>query len=91
VRAGNVHSADLFYNPTKDAFDVMASMGVLAVEMEAAGLYGLAAEYGVRALALLTVSDHVRTGEATSPDERERGFGDMVRLALRALHIDAEA
>lgn len=90
VLVGNVHSADLFYNPTPDQFDVMESMGVLAVEMEAAGLYGIAAEKGARALAILTVSDHVRTHEATSSDERERTFDDMVRVALRALHLDAE-
>lgn len=89
VRVGNVHSADLFYNPTENQFDVMESMHVLAVEMEAAGLYGIAAEKGARALAILTVSDHVRTGAATSSDERERTFDDMIRVALRALHLDA--
>ncbi len=89
VKVGNVHSADLFYNATPNQFDVMESMNVLAVEMEAAGLYGIAAERGARALAILTVSDHVRTGEATSSEERERTFDDMVRIALRALHLDA--
>lgn len=89
VKLGNVHSADLFYNPVATAFDVMEKMGVLAVEMEAAGLYGLAAEFGARALAILTVSDHVRTGASTSSDERERTFGEMVEIALRALQIDA--
>lgn len=89
VKVGNVHSADLFYNPQEDAFDVMERMGVLAVEMEAAGLYGVAAERGARALAILTVSDHVRTGEHTSSEERERTFDDMVRIALRAIHLDA--
>jgi purine-nucleoside phosphorylase len=89
VRVGNVHSADLFYNPTPDAFDVMEAMNVLAVEMEAAGLYGLAAEHGARALAIVTVSDHVRTGASTSSDERERTLDEMVEIALRALQIDA--
>lgn len=89
VRIGNVHSADLFYNPTPDAFDVMEKMGVLAVEMEAAGLYGLAAEFGARALTIVTVSDHVRTGAATSSDERERTFDEMVEIALRGLQLDA--
>jgi purine-nucleoside phosphorylase len=88
TRVGSVHTTDLFYNPVGDAFDIMESMGVLAVEMEAAGLYGLAAERGARALAVLTVSDHVRTGASTAADERERTFDDMVRLALRALQID---
>lgn len=89
TRVGTVHTADLFYNPVGDAFDTMENMGVLAVEMEAAGLYGLAAERGARALAVLTVSDHVRTGASTDPEERERSFDDMIRLALRALQIDS--
>ena len=89
VKVGNVHTADLFYNPISTAFDTMEKMGVLAVEMEAAGLYGLAAEHGARALAVMTVSDHVRTGAATSSEERETTFGEMVQIALRALQIDA--
>jgi purine-nucleoside phosphorylase len=63
-------------------------MGVLAVEMEAAGLYGVAAETGARALAILTVSDHITTGESTSSSERETTFDDMVRIALEGLLID---
>lgn len=89
VKVGNVHSADLFYNPDPTAFDVMESMGVLAVEMEAAGLYGVAAEKGAKALTIATVSDHIRTGESTSSDERQSTFGDMVRIALDALAADA--
>lgn len=89
VRVGNIHSADLFYNPVADAFDVMERMGVLAVEMEAAGIYGAAAEKGARALTILTVSDHVRTGESTTSDERERSFDDMVKIALEGLRLDA--
>ncbi|MDX1690837.1 MAG: purine-nucleoside phosphorylase [Acidimicrobiia bacterium] len=89
VRVGVVHSADLFYNPDDDAFAVMDAMGVLAVEMEAAGLYGVAAEHGARALAILTVSDHVVTHASTSSDERERTFDAMVEIALDALHRDA--
>ncbi len=89
VKTGLVHSADLFYNPDPTGFDVMERMGVLAVEMEAAGLYGAAAEHGARALTVATVSDHIRTGEATSSDERERTFDAMVELTLRALAIDA--
>ena len=88
VKVGNVHSADLFYNPTPDAFDVMESMGVLAVEMEAAGLYGVAAEKSARALTIATVSDHIRTGEATSSDERQTTFDSMVKIALDALDRD---
>lgn len=88
VHVGAVHSADLFYNPTEDAFDVMEAMGVLAVEMEAAGLYGIAAAEGARAVTICTVSDHVRTGEWTTSEEREHGFAEMVRLALDALARD---
>jgi purine-nucleoside phosphorylase len=63
-------------------------MNVLAVEMEAAGLYGAAAEYGARALTIATVSDHIRTGETTTSDERQTTFGQMVELALDALERD---
>ena len=89
VRAGNIHSGDLFYNPDETAVDVMDRMGVLAIEMEAAGLYGIAAQTRARALAICTVSDHIRTGAQTSADERERTFTDMVVIALEALRLDA--
>jgi len=88
VKVGNVHSADLFYNPDGEAFDRMEAMGVLAVEMEAAGLYGVAAEKGGRALTIATVSDHIRTGESTSSDERQQTFDDMVEIALETVKID---
>lgn len=88
VKVGNVHSADLFYNPDPDAFTRMERMGVLAVEMEAAGLYGVAAEHGARALTICTVSDHIKTGEATSSEERQSTFDDMVRIALETVRID---
>jgi purine-nucleoside phosphorylase len=88
VKVGNVHSADLFYNPDPRAFDRMEAMGVLAVEMEAAGLYGVAAEKGGRALTIATVSDHVRTGESTSAEERQQTFDHMVELALETVRID---
>lgn len=88
VKVGNVHSADLFYNPDAAAFDRMENMGVLAVEMEAAGLYGVAAEKGARALAICTVSDHIRTGAAVSSDERQQTFDEMVEIALEAIKID---
>lgn len=88
VKVGNVHSADLFYNPDAKAFDRMEAMGVLAVEMEAAGLYGVAAEKGGRALTIATVSDHVTTGESTTSEEREQTFNEMVEIALEAVLID---
>jgi purine-nucleoside phosphorylase len=89
VRVGNVHSAELFYDPRSTQLDMFRRMGVLAIEMEAAGLYGVAAEFGARALGIMTVSDLVPSGEQTSSDERERTFGDMVTVALEALLLDA--
>ena len=89
VKVGNVHSADTFYNPNPKVFDIMESMGVLAVEMEAAGLYGVAAERGARALTIATVSDHIKTGESTTSEERQETFDEMVEIALDALIRDS--
>jgi purine-nucleoside phosphorylase len=82
LRVGNVFSSDLFYTPQQAVFDVLARMGIVGVEMEAAGLYAVAAEEGVRALALLTVSDHIRRGEHLSADERRTTFDAMIGVAL---------
>lgn len=84
VRVGGVFSADLFYTPEPEMFDVLEKHGVLGVEMEAAGLFGVAAEEGVRALAILTVSDHIRRGEHLSSEERRTSFDAMIRVALAA-------
>ena len=65
-------------------FDRMEGMGVLAVEMEAAGLFGVCAEFGARGMAICTVSDHIRTGESTSSEEREKSFTGMMKIALEA-------
>lgn len=81
MKVGNVLSADRFYNEELDK-KKLADYGVLAVEMEAAGLYTLAAKYNRKALAILTISDHLVTGEETSSDERERTFDDMMIVAL---------
>ena len=89
IHVGNVHSSDSFYNPVSNALEIWQSMNVLAVEMEAAGLYAIALAEGVRALTVLTVSDHLVTQEETTSDERERTFGDMVTLALEGLVADA--
>lgn len=89
VKVGNVHSADLFYRSNGAIFDTIANMGVLAVEMEAAGLYAVAAEQGARALAILTVSDMVINDESTSSEERQKTFDEMVLIALETLLIDA--
>jgi purine-nucleoside phosphorylase len=82
VRVGTLFSGDLFYGPDDDLLEAMQRMGILAVEMEAAGLYGVAAEEGVAALAICTVSDHVVTHEETSSDERQTAFTQMMEIAL---------
>lgn len=79
---GNIFSNDAFYDERPDLNEQMTRHGVLAVEMEAAELYILAARYQVRALAVLTISDHLLTGEALPSEDRERSFGDMVEIAL---------
>jgi purine-nucleoside phosphorylase len=79
---GNIFSADLFYTPQPEIFDLMAKYQILGVEMESAGLYPLAAEHGVEALAVCTVSDNIRTGEAMSSEDRQTSFNDMIELAL---------
>jgi len=85
LRVGNVFSADLFYSPNPNMVDTLAGMGILAVEMEAAGLYGLAAEFGAEALAVLTVSDHLRREERMEASERQNGVDAMTELTLDAL------
>ncbi len=82
---GLIMSSDSFYSPRPELVRRMVEYGVLAVEMEASALYTLAAQHGVRALTVCTVSDHIVTGEQTSAAERERSFGDMVEVALDAI------
>ena len=82
VTVGSLFSADLFYTPLPEMFDRMEAMGVLAVEMEAAGLFGVCAEFGAKGLAVCTVSDHIRTGESLPSEEREKGFADMMKVVL---------
>ncbi|MFP4305455.1 MAG: purine-nucleoside phosphorylase [Rhodosalinus sp.] len=82
--AGGIYSSDVFYDERPDLNEVMTRHGVLAVEMEAAELYTVAARHGARALAVLTVSDHLLTGEALTGEERETGFETMVEVALEA-------
>ena len=85
VHVGNIFTADLFYTPQPEMFATMEKYGILAVEMEAAGLYGAAAEYGKKALTVLTVSDHIKTGEQTTAEERETTFKDMMELTLESI------
>ena len=84
THVGGIYSADVFYDERPDLNEQMTRHGILAVEMEAAELYNLAHRYNRRALAVLTVSDHLVTGEALPSDQREKSFGDMVEIALEA-------
>ncbi len=84
THVGGIYSADVFYDERPDLNELMTRHGILGVEMEAAELYNLAARHGVRALAVLTVSDHLLTGEALPSEDREKSFGDMVEIALEA-------
>lgn len=85
VLVGNLFSADLFYTSDIEMFDVMEKYGILGVEMEAAGIYAVAAEFGAKALTICTVSDHIRTGEQTSSEERQLTFNDMIEIALESV------
>jgi purine-nucleoside phosphorylase len=84
THVGNIYSSDVFYDERPDLNEIMIRHGILGVEMEAAELYNVAARHGCRALAVLTVSDHLLTHEALPSSERESSFGDMVEIALQA-------
>lgn len=85
IKVGNVLSADIFYRDSMDIVKKLGDYGVLAVEMETTALYTLAAKYGVSALSILTVSDHIFTGEDTTSEERQTTFNDMVLVALETI------
>ncbi len=85
MKVGNVFTADLFYNDNAE-HEKWAKYGILALEMETAALYTLAAKYDRKALSVLTVSDHILTGEATAAEaaeERQTTFNDMIHVALK--------
>ncbi|MFT5060968.1 MAG: purine-nucleoside phosphorylase [Sulfitobacter sp.] len=84
THVGGIYSSDVFYDERPDLNEQMVRHGILGVEMEAAELYNLAARHGRRALAVLTVSDHLLTGEALPADQRQSSFSDMVEIALEA-------
>ena len=84
THVGNIYSSDTFYDERADLNEQMVRHGVLAVEMEAAELYTLAARFNRKALAILTVSDHLQTGEALPSNEREKTFAQMIEVALAA-------
>ncbi len=84
THVGGIYSSDVFYDERPDLNEQMTRHGILAVEMEAAELYTVAARYQCRALAVLTISDHLQTGEALPSADRQSSFGDMVEIALEA-------
>ncbi|MBD1379039.1 purine-nucleoside phosphorylase [Metabacillus arenae] len=83
LKAGNVFTADQFYND-HGQLEKLAKYGVLAVEMETTALYTLASKFDRKALSVLTVSDHIITGEETTSEERQTTFNDMIEVALEA-------
>jgi len=85
IKAGNVLSSDQFYEDDFNNYKKWAEFGVLCVEMEAAGLYTIAAKFNVKALAILTISDSLVTGESTTADEREGSFSKMIEIALNTV------
>jgi purine-nucleoside phosphorylase len=88
MRVGPVLAADAFYTDRPDLFERLADYGVLAVEMESAALYTIAARFRARALTLLTVSDNIRTGEATTAQERQETFAQMIEIALDTISTE---
>ena len=89
THVGNILSSDTFYTDDPKEYERWARFGVLAVEMEAAGLYTLAAKYGVKALGIMTVSDHLISKEETTAEERQQTFNQMIEVALDAA-LDVE-
>jgi purine-nucleoside phosphorylase len=85
LRVGQLFSSDFFYRPDDELYTVLAAHEILAVEMEAAGLYGVAAATNARALTVCTVSDHIIRDERLPAEERETGFDQMIGLVLDAL------
>lgn len=85
VKGGNVLTADEFYGDNFEDYKKWAEFGVLCVEMETAGLYTIASKFGVNALTILTISDSLVTGEATTSEERQTTLKEMIEVALETL------
>ena len=85
VHVGNVLSSDIFYSDDPNFWKIWAKYGVLAIDMEATALYSIAAKFGVNALTILTVSDQIVRGEATTSEERQTGFSKMIEIALEVV------
>lgn len=90
IHVGNILSSDVFYNFDQTVNERWAKMGVLAVEMESAGLYSVAAEAGANALGIFTVSDNIVTGAHTSAQERQEAFTKMIELTLPVAAKEAQ-
>ena len=84
---GNIFSADLFYTPDTDMFETMATYDVLGIEMEAAGIFPIAAEFNAEALAICTVSDDIPNGRHLTSEERATTFDDMISIALETATV----
>ncbi|WP_055105277.1 purine-nucleoside phosphorylase [Paenibacillus ihumii] len=82
MHVGNVFTSDMFYRDDQSIVQKLMDYGVLGVEMETTALYTIAAKFGVNALTILTVSDHLITGEETTAEERQTTFHDMMEVAL---------
>jgi len=89
LHTGTIYTSDMFYDPDEGLNQRMADAGVLGVEMEAAAIYSIAAAEGVDALALITMTDHLVTGERLSSQDRQTSLDEMIRLSLRTAVIDS--
>lgn len=84
AKVGNLFSSDLFYHPDTQMTETLRKYNILGVEMEAAGIYGVAAEFGAKAATICTVSDHIVREEYTTAEERQNTFNEMIKIALDA-------
>lgn len=84
AKVGNIFSSDLFYHPDTQMTETLRKYNILGVEMEAAGIYGVAAEFGAKAATICTVSDHIVREEYTTAEERQNTFNEMIQIALDA-------
>lgn len=82
IKAGGILSSDVFYADNFDSYKKWADYGVLCVDMETSGLYTIAAKHKVKALSILTISDHLVTKEFTTAEERAETFNEMIEIAL---------
>ncbi|MDD3641076.1 MAG: purine-nucleoside phosphorylase [Atribacterota bacterium] len=85
VKVGSVLTTDMFYHDDINHWQLWADYGTLAIEMETAALYTIAAKFNVQAISILTVSDSLITGEKTTPEEREKTFNNMAELAMELI------